>query len=501
MYSINGYINKYYIENARKNSSEMSKLCKERVMIKYGLAGHMYCGIDISNTINNNNDKLLNFLNSINTPMYEVLHINTKTKIYLDCEFDDVDFIKYEKRYEIFLLFDILFKNYLEKYKLNNKNILYSEASRKISEEKYKISLHVIVNNCGYFKDRDILKNFIINFKNSLPEEFIINSKNFVDIKVYNVPQLFKIIFSPSKDNNQELIPFVIENNNIIKLDKKFISENFYDALVGEYKNDILLDNNFLTNNKNIELKNIKQNNYENTTRNNYIDIKQKKWIERNNYVKGIYKIRNDYLINNKIDLLRIQPAHCKLCNRTHENENAFCKITENNIIFYCGRNPNGIVIGSWYKKNQQKLEKLNFSKDSEILKKLKNENIKYIEEIEKIKSYNHELIKINNELREEIKELKNKNKIKYNSKNNLITTDMWNKYYTLALNFINNKDSNNIIKSWKDGNISRLKTRAFRVKDYIDKIREKGIINNLSLRKIFHMKNYEFSSLLTSMT
>lgn len=501
MYSINGYINKYYIENARKNSSEMGMLCKERIMIKYGLVGHMYCGIHINNTINNN-DKILNFLNSINTPMYEVLHINTKTKIYLDCEFDNVDFIKYEKRYEIFLLFDILFKNYLEKYKLNNKNILYSEASRKISEGNYKISLHVIVNDCGYFKDRNILKNFIINFKNSLPEEFIINSKNFVDIKVYNVPQLFKIIFSPSKDNNQELIPFVIENNNIIKLDKKFISENFYDALVGEYKNDILLDNNFLNNNKNIEVKNIKTNNIENNNnnKNNIIDIKQKNWIERNNYVKGIYKLRNDYLINNKIDLLRIQPAHCKLCNRTHENENAFCKITENNIIFYCGRNSNGVVIGSWYSKNKQKLEKLNFSKDSEIFKKIKDENVNYIEKIKKLEDYNHKLIKINNELREEIKNLKTKNNIKYNSKNINISTDVWNKYYTLALNIINN-DNNNIIESWKDGNISRLKIRAFRVKDYIDKIREKGITNNLSLRKIFHMKNYEFSSLLSSMT
>jgi hypothetical protein len=495
MYKSNGYINKYYIENARKNSSEMSMLCKERIMIKYGLVGHMYCGIVINNIINNN-DKILNFLNSINTPMYEVLHSNTKTKIYLDCEFDDVDFIKYEKRYEIFLLFDILFKNYLEKYKLNNKNILYSEASRKVYEGKYKISLHVIVNNCGYFRDRNILKNFVINFKNSLPEEFIINSKNFVDIKVYNVPQLFKIIYSPSKDNNQELIPFIIENNNIIKLDKKFISENFYDALVGEYKNDTLLDNNFLTNNKNIIVKNNKNDN-----KNNIIDIKQKKWIERNNYVKGIYKLRNDYLINNKIDLLRIQPAYCKLCNRTHENENAFCKITENNIIFYCGRNQTGVVIGSWYSKNTQKIEKLNFLKDSEILKKLKDENVNYVEEIEKLKNYNHELIKINNELREEIKKLKDKNKIKYNNQNNSYSTDVWNKYYTLALDFINNIDNNNIRGSWKDGNISRLKTRAFRVKDYIDKIREKGIINNLSLRKIFHMKNYEFSTLLSSMT
>jgi len=51
-----------------------------------------------------------------------------------------------------------------------------------------------------------------------------------------------------------------------------------------------------------------------------------------------IYKI--DRVIGPLIILKRLRPAHCSLCNRTHESENAFLRVSvTGRVYFYCRRN------------------------------------------------------------------------------------------------------------------------------------------------------------------
>jgi hypothetical protein len=77
----------------------------------------------------------------------------------------------------------------------------------------------------------------------------------------------------------------------------------------------------------------------------------------------------------------------------------------------------------------------------------------------------------------------------------------MWQKYYNLGLN-INKGLKNivdNIIKSWRDESVGRLKKRGLLIYEYINYIKENNIENKLSMRKIFHKKNHEnFDNLLS---
>lgn len=499
---LSDFIRTFIVENSRSNSLDMKNLCYDNIMIKKGLSGNMFYGIEYKKKISEKN--ISTFLNFIQYPMYEYLHANRKTKIYLDCEFDNVEIEKFDKRFDLYIKFDNLFKKYLHDNKINNFNIIYLDASRK-KNDKYKISLHAITNDAGVFNDRKILKKFIENFKNSLTEEFNMNNINFVDTKVYNVPQLFKIVLSPSKDDNTLLKPFIILDNKIKFIENDYIYNNFTDFLVGDYKDSKnILDNIFpqFEKEEKVEKKIISKEINNNFHKNyNKIPNWKIKWIERNNFVKNIYKIRDNTFIDNKINLQRIRPSFCKLCSREHNSENAFCKIEKNNIIFYCGRNKKGITIGSWYDNSNNSstyFDKINLSE----LKILKNENIRLNDELEKIKKNNDNLILINKNLLEELNRIKKEKNIPHNKKCVEPHSYNWNKYYLLGKNIIENNSFiiENIIGSWREKNVSKLKTRALRIVQYLDLIKSKGIENKLSLRKIFHLKNYEFSNLLSSL-
>jgi hypothetical protein len=76
----------------------------------------------------------------------------------------------------------------------------------------------------------------------------------------------------------------------------------------------------------------------------------------------------------------------------------------------------------------------------------------------------------------------------------------MWQKYYRLGKYIEEGLDDivDNIRKSWRDGSWGRLKKRGLLIYEYINYINSNNIVNTISMRKIFHKKNYEtFSSLL----
>lgn len=343
----------------------------------------------------------------------------------------------------------------------------------------YKISFHVVVNGVG-FKNRNILKNLILEFIKSIDDDFI---KKGVDDSVYKVPQLFKCILSPANDGNTKLIELIPTKS--YQDYKPFNENNILEYLSGIYTNDyICLDEKFnhldVIITKKVENKKISENleNLEN------IPQKTVDWIYKSPFIYGIYRIKNNILINNKINLLRISTAFCKICKRIHENENAYILHRSNNLYFHCGRNTS---IGKYIGKLHLEPKKTNENILKETIKNLK----KYIIELEEkinifSKNYNGNIVKKNEN---------NKNNIKIYSKNP--TEGMWSKYYDLG-KYIDSglkEMYDNIICHWKDKNYSRLKNRALRIYNYLNKFsnNEKG----LTIKQIFELKNKEYEQLM----
>jgi hypothetical protein len=519
------------------NTLYLQNICKDNILFKITCKGIKFLKInkvDVINPSTLNKLQISNIFNCFTNPMYETLLHDCHTKIYLDLDFKNLSLDFYNNKNDIFLKFNKYFIDFLNNKKINYKNIIYSDASRKIND-KYKLSLHVVVNGVA-FKNRIILRKLIVEFKNTL-----INDKlfyNSIDTGIYGVPQLFKCVLSPSKDDRTLLIPFLIENDNITIIENNVVTDNLLNYLVGVYNeneeitylddvfNYLLLEDNIsvtkskktsVTNNVPTETKNIPEN--------------TRKWIENNFHIKGIYKLRSNHMYNNKINLDRIRIAHCNICDRTHDSENAYCTVTENNIIFYCGRNENGKVIGSWYKadykQNSCKFFKSGNCHRGNTCKFLHEDNKEGIENnadnaTNNLLKNNKELIKTINNLRKYINELENKynetvnkltrlsqdkceninsegiNKKKYIKKYTKEKYDgLWNKYYLLGKSIEENIDElyNNIICSWKDSCIGRLKGRGVRVYQYLNKFN--GNTKGYSLRNLFHMKSFEFSQIL----
>lgn len=476
------------------NTTYLNEIKKKNILFKHKADGVLFTKIT-KNTIKNN--QLLSFFTNFNEPMYETLLPLLPTKIYLDCDFTNLDFPQFLEKEKIINNLNNYLIKFLCSKSIDTNNIIYMDASRKKANNTYKISLHIVVNNI-YVKNRKLLKELIKEFQTTLQHDILYY--NSIDTSVYNQPQLFKCILSPSKDDNTLLKPFIINNKNFIYYDNNYIINNIYDFLVGLYHfENIFIDDN---------LDKLNTKNSENFKNSELIKDNQKKWILNNNYIKNIYELKNKYLINNKIDLIRINSAYCKICNRVHDNENAYCNITTNSIFFHCGRNPSkGVLIGSWYKNynsnNNNNKKNTDNTTDKGTNTDINNNDYNNLNNIIKeMKEYISNLESKYNKLKEEFNIYTNKNdnsniskyikSVKKYTKD--INSEMWQKYYALGESVYKGLDYvvNNIIKSWRDGSVGRLKKRGLLIYEYINYIKSNNIVNTLSMRKIFHKKNYE---------
>jgi hypothetical protein len=458
-------------------------LCKNNILFKRNFNGFNYTIFDKKELFVKNNIGLFyNYVNNINIPIYEVLSYNTNTKIYMDCEMEDLPKNICSQKEKIILEFNNNLLNYL--YKLfpnNNIKLLYSDASRLKSENIYKLSLHVIVNNLGYFENRKKLKCLISNFSKQLNKEiFYRNGKCFVDHEVYHISQLIRIPFSSNKNPDSLLKPFVIENNNIIYKDKNYISNNYANNLCGFY--------DYECKNKLDDI--IEVDNYENKKISNVIPKNNNVEISTNNHVGiPIWKINwiKNNINGNKVNLKRMISAHCSLCERTHDSDNAFCIIYQNNIILYCNRNSKGISIGSWYNNKNNNINSL----DNKLINNLREENINLKEKIKYLEEKIKSITILNN------KEIHicttNKNK-----KDNLFL-----KYYEAGLELVNNNEEsfNKYIQNkFNIKNISLLKNRCLRIYNLLEYAKKNNFTHiKSSLRSIFHVPNWKFTELMKS--
>lgn len=466
------------IYNEKQRKEKLKNLSINNVIFKNGFNGFNYNYLKKEELFKKENtERFKLFLEGINIPVYELLGYNLPTKFYLDCEMENISKDIFDKKDELFLSFDKYLLKFLnDKFPQKEKSILYADSSR-MKNGNYKLSIHVIVNNLGYF-DRIFLKKLILEFINSLPKEtFFKNGKSFVDDSVYKGSQLMRIIYSHNLSKDSILKPFVIENNKITYKDILFLSENYHNSLCGKYTDtddEIIGINEEIINNVN-KVKNV---NNINNDYNIIIPSWKIKWVENNKYIKNIYKINN--ICGNKINLLRIRSnANCKLCKRSHDSDNAYCKVYKNNIIFYCNRNNKGKSIGSWYDNY------INNS-DNNLDNNLIEENIKLKEKIK--------------ELEETIMNLKTINKIvphKNTTHKNISNNNIFVKYYEVGKLIFNDNIVNikNIISQyWSDGNISKIKNRCLRIYKIFEYMKNNNIQNiKCSLRSIFHSPEWKF--------
>lgn len=469
--------------NKEERREKIKTLSSDNLLFKNGFKGFNYSVLEKKKLFDDTNRKYFyNYIKNIKIPVYEVLPYDVPTKFYLDCEMEDIPQDIYLKRNDLFLKFNTLLLEFLnKKYPNKEKDILYADSSRQ-KNDNFKISIHVIVNKLGYFQ-RNYLKSLILEFSDFLPKSlFFKNNKSFVDDCVYRSLQLMRIIYSHNLNNDSLLKPFIIKNDKIIYKDIEHISNNYENSLCGnyfKYTEDDIIGHAY----QNMENKNKK-----------YLITKEKeindnhkipewkiKWIENNINVKNIYKI--DHIFSDKINLKRINKnAYCQLCKREHENDNGFIRITKNNLIFYCNRNNRGISIGSWYEGDNKKRN------NNDELINLKKENTRLKEKIlnleDKLKSFN-----VFNKI-----EISKYTKKEYINKNK----NLYTKYYDAGVSLLNNdmKSFNEIIENnFNCVNISLLKNRALRIYDLYKYKKENNLGDiKCSLRTIFNTPNWKFT-------
>lgn len=469
---------KIYTKNQRRD--KLISLSNDNLIFKNNFTGFNYSLINKKELFNDNNKYFYSYLENIILPVYEVLPSNLLTKFYLDCELDGLTEEEFNKKDNLFIEFNKYLLKYLDnKFPDKKKKILYADSSR-LKNNGYKLSIHVVVNELGYF-ERKYLKKNVLEFINTLPKNiFYKDGKSFVDKEVYHSSQLIRIFYSSNNSPDSLLKPFIIENNKIITKNMNYVSNHFNDTLCGKYnetKDNIFIEDTEI---KDTEIKKEKKN--EPFSENNIIIPKWKiNWVLNNIHVKNIYDIYS--INNNNIFLKRIQKnVFCKLCNRNHENDNAFVKIKKNNIIFYCNRKTDGgVSIGSWYEK-----DKNDVITNTEIYD-LKKENTKLKNKIyileNKLNTFNY-FNKI---------EISKHTKKEYLKKND----NIFNKYYECALHIINDdlEEFKNSVKiKFKCVNLSLIKNRCLRIYDLITYKKENNLGDiNCSIRNIFNIPNWKF--------
>jgi hypothetical protein len=87
-----------------KRKDKIRDLSVNNVLLKRNFNGYNYTFFNKKLLFNKNNIKLINnYINNINIPIYEVLSYDTPTKVYMDCEMEDLPHNIYDNKYKIIL--------------------------------------------------------------------------------------------------------------------------------------------------------------------------------------------------------------------------------------------------------------------------------------------------------------------------------------------------------------------------------------------------------------
>lgn len=196
------------------------------------------------------------------------------------------------------------------------------------SNANHKHSYHVILNN--YYVMNNHCNTILCGeIKEYMPEQY----RSYIDEAVYSAKQQLRLYKSqkPGTGRIKELMKSYTYGINVINQDDSNFEFVFSSSCI-TYVEKCTVIPVYHTIDKSLLVINEGKNNEK------LLDEDVKKIVKLvNPIVFKIYKMTR--IIGRMILLQRIQKAHCSLCNRVHDNENAFLTVSENwDIYFYCRR-------------------------------------------------------------------------------------------------------------------------------------------------------------------
>jgi hypothetical protein len=280
---------------------------------------------------------------------YEVILGEKEQKPHFDIDIDLTEFENVPSEIEILTDFIDAVQTILIE-----RNINYSVQNYFIttSHREGKMSFHIILDKLYHANHRES-KLFYDKVINKLVEKnsFLVSKKNIVDSKVYSSLQNFRILWSSKKNkpNFKKQIDQITYKGILYKFDSittplynRSCIESIKKSLITTIQpEDILLIENEIKLNKEIK---IKYADFE--VSDQLTSIEQFfKIFEAKNKIEDCFDISE--VKNNIIVLMRKKSCLCPICERVHDNQNAYLFIIGNKIYFGCYRsNEKKIKIG-----------------------------------------------------------------------------------------------------------------------------------------------------------
>lgn len=479
---------------------------KNKLIFKKSFYGPYYV-YDISYF--NNYQKQMYFLKNIkksDIDYNETLLCNSPRKLYFDIDYVFNTLDELNKNKELFIKnFQEDLKKYIKHIDTNinidDIRILFMDASGFTNEKnKYKLSLHVIVNNYGHFTDFNKLSIIVNKFNVFTNKKY----ENYIDFSIYNEFRLFRTVLSISPKDGKRRSLRLYKTNNI----------DFFDLFVNDYKMKFK-NLNYLID---IPQFDIPQNKFEiksNSSKDiykNYINLNiLSKIMKKYDDVYYIYKFNNKKSI---VNINRKKPAICDICESIHDNENAYLVFTDKNVLLGCYRNKCNKTKIVYENNNVPQNDDEDIPQD--IISNLKEKNtannllstINNLREkikvlLQQYKNITNNKILPKNEIPQKVdfkKDNKNVKKIK-KTKPDTRTVSSVNKYYELGKKIANKEENLDVLvkKYSNEKYIYKVKFKAMRIVKYIDALKtiNTNYVNNIniSIRKLFDMKKIEFEN------
>ena len=266
-------------------------------------------------------------------------HENVKGEFLQKFRLDiDIDLKEYpdwnNDQNELFL--NVIISSIYELYQQYDITLISDDIRVYDSSGEDKFSYHIVIDNyvyVGNIRGRFLLKELIKIIKNKNIEGF--DEKwvdQFFDMGVYSSLQSFRLFGSKKQGTNRiklQKIKFNFLGNEIIR-ERKFTKDEFLKSLLSNHYNCKVI-------------KGIKIDFYSKDEVNYNIDpdiINKVKYILQERNEVDCFEILS--LKGMKINLKRLKPTYCEVCQRTHHKQNPYLSLSEAGIYFNCRRSDCG---------------------------------------------------------------------------------------------------------------------------------------------------------------
>lgn len=307
---------------------------------------------------------------------HEVILGNVNQKIRFDIDIP-VDSIKEDKNRNIEYMQNLstcvlseviksLIKRMLSEFKielkLDNDLCIYSSCGQ---DDDIKQSYHVILNNYC-FENSDDTKTFCHLCISDIPSELRV----YVDTEVYKSCQNFRIVFSSKHGSKRYKLPVMhfllggIVVNHVIANGERIISDAHKFSLIVQESLITFCDGCKVLKSS-VPVRKVEDIRVDL----DLINANLTKVVEElsTKHFSGNFPYKFTSIENGFVNFKRMKPAFCPICERSHENENAFIVFLGTTAEFFCRRNRcKKIIVNISQKKRFDKKEEVRQSRIDE---------------------------------------------------------------------------------------------------------------------------------------